>query len=42
MTGMRCYMGRFRVPRWLFALAPQWLHRLADRAGGVTREADLP
>lgn len=32
---MNCYAGRFRVPAWLFALCPHWLHKAADRLGGV-------
>jgi hypothetical protein len=27
---IRYYIGRFRVPRWLFEIAPDWLHRAAD------------
>jgi hypothetical protein len=30
-----CYMGRFRVPEWLFAVSPKWMHKLADKFGGV-------
>jgi hypothetical protein len=30
-----CYMGRFRVPDWLFNISPPWLHRFADKFGGV-------
>jgi hypothetical protein len=30
-----CYMGRFRVPDWLFAISPMWMHKLADKLGGV-------
>ena len=29
------FMGRFRVPRWLYECSPLWAHRFADRLGGV-------
>jgi hypothetical protein len=32
---MSCYVGRFRVPRWLFDLLPLCVHRWADKLGGV-------
>jgi hypothetical protein len=29
------YVGRFRVPWWLFEILPHWVHRAADKLGGV-------
>jgi hypothetical protein len=32
---MNCYIGRFRVPAWLYAITPQRIHEFADKLGGV-------
>lgn len=29
------YVGRFRVPGWLFDALPHWVHRAANHLGGV-------
>jgi hypothetical protein len=32
---MSFYVGRFRAPRWLYDFLPSWIHRAADKLGGV-------
>lgn len=32
---LTCYVGRFRVPRWLYRALPDWAHRAANWLGGV-------